>query len=517
MMIASIRNVHGCNPPTSNFSVDNTTPVVNETINFTDASSNNPDGWNWTFTGGTPATSTVQNPSVSYSTSGYKTVSLRASNIWGTGNTETKTNYINVGIAPTAGSIGSNQTICNGDTPALLTSVTDGGGTGVTGYEWQTNASGSYVTISGAIAATYQPPALTATTSYRRRTVAVHGITRYSAYTTAVTITVQSAVGAGVIATDQTICSGGTPLALTSTTGGSGSGTISYEWQTDASGSYVTISGETSSGYQPPAITASTNYRRRTVSLLSGINCYSSYTTPVAITVVAQPAAPSITKDPFDAIVCPGQTLTINSASGTGGTGTITDEYRYSTDDGSNWSSWSNSISGFSSVTGVNWYESRRTATGTGCNTSLSNQVSWIVNPTPIAVISFPPDGSSDCPQLSSDQGFNAETGQLGYTIVTFTVDRPVGASTWDIDYMITGTNATTYAGSPNPLGTTVSATGISSSEYEIEIWIKNIETTTVTLTLTVDKIWDSIGCLNDSDVSLQVVILPLPAIGTFN
>ena len=411
----------GGTAPNVDFNVDNTTPVIGETINFTDQSTGNPNSWAWTFTGGTPTTSTVQNPSVSYAASGFKTVSLRATNIWGS-NTSTKNNYINVGIAPTAGAIGSNQTICTGGTPNLLTSVADGGGTGVTGYQWQTNASGSWITIPGATASTYQPPALTATTSYQRRTVAVHGTTRYSAYTT-----------------------------------------------------------------------------------------------PVTITVVAQPVSPTIGKNPIDATVCLGRTLTVSALAGTGGAGTVSDEYRYSTDNKLNWSAWQTTVASFAAVPGVNWIQSRRTATGNGCSTSSPNELSWNVNDLPIAEILSPADGSSDCPQLFPDQDFNGETGALGYSKVFFTVKRPDGASTWAFDYRFSTTNGTTYPGSPHSLGTLYSASGLTAASHDVEIWIENIEITTVTVTLTVEKSFDTIGCEGDTDVARQTILLPMPAIGVFN
>jgi len=194
MVVTSFNQVFGCgNGPTANFSADNTMPVVGETVVFTDASSGGVLlSWSWNFgANASPATANTQGPhSVTYSASGYKTVSLDVTNFWGSDN-ETKTNYINVGTPPTAGAIGSNQTICSGSTPAALTSTTNGTGSGTLSYEWQTDASGSWVTISGATSSGYQPPSLTATTSYQRRTVTVYGgRTRYSAYTTAVTITV---------------------------------------------------------------------------------------------------------------------------------------------------------------------------------------------------------------------------------------------------------------------------------------------------------------------------------------
>jgi hypothetical protein len=93
---------------------------------------------------------------------------------------------------------------------------------------------------------------------------------------------------AGAIAADQTICYGTAPAWLTSTAG-TGLGTISYEWQTNASGSYLNISGATAATYQPPSLTSTRSYQRRTVSTLNGNVCYSDYTTPVVITVQTVP------------------------------------------------------------------------------------------------------------------------------------------------------------------------------------------------------------------------------------
>ncbi len=52
-------------------------------VSFKDASYFNPTGWNWTFEGGTPATSNVQNPSVTYATPGNFRVTLEVSNSTG--------------------------------------------------------------------------------------------------------------------------------------------------------------------------------------------------------------------------------------------------------------------------------------------------------------------------------------------------------------------------------------------------------------------------------------------------
>jgi PKD repeat protein len=60
------------------------------TIQLTDHSLRGPSSWSWTMTGGTPASSTIRNPTVSYATSGIKTVSLTSSNAGGPGTAANK-------------------------------------------------------------------------------------------------------------------------------------------------------------------------------------------------------------------------------------------------------------------------------------------------------------------------------------------------------------------------------------------------------------------------------------------
>ncbi|MBK6347764.1 MAG: PKD domain-containing protein [Bacteroidales bacterium] len=88
-------------PPVADFSASSTTPSINSTVTFTDLSINSPTSWAWTFspntviyTGGTNANS--QNPQVQFTAQGAYTVSLTASNTYGS-DTETKTGYITVG------------------------------------------------------------------------------------------------------------------------------------------------------------------------------------------------------------------------------------------------------------------------------------------------------------------------------------------------------------------------------------------------------------------------------------
>ena len=92
--IATI-NVGGGAAPVADFTADTTTVMAGGSVTFTDLSSNNPTSWDWTFEGGTPSSSTSQNPTVTYNTPGTYNVTLTASNSVGS-DTETKTDYITV-------------------------------------------------------------------------------------------------------------------------------------------------------------------------------------------------------------------------------------------------------------------------------------------------------------------------------------------------------------------------------------------------------------------------------------
>lgn len=82
--------------PVADFDASVTTFCVGTSVTFTDMSwAGQTASWSWSFPGGTPSSSTAQNPTVTYSTPGVYTVSLTSTNTTGS-NTKTKTNYITV-------------------------------------------------------------------------------------------------------------------------------------------------------------------------------------------------------------------------------------------------------------------------------------------------------------------------------------------------------------------------------------------------------------------------------------
>ena len=81
--------------PSADFTANPTTVDMGNTVQFTDNSVGSPTSWSWTFTGGTPSSSTAQNPVVTYSTPGTYDVTLTATNAYGS-DTKTISSYITV-------------------------------------------------------------------------------------------------------------------------------------------------------------------------------------------------------------------------------------------------------------------------------------------------------------------------------------------------------------------------------------------------------------------------------------
>ncbi|MFN8417383.1 MAG: S8 family serine peptidase [Cytophagaceae bacterium] len=84
--------------PIAEFDVDKQLVCPGQTVNYRDLSSlgsNTGVSWSWSFPGGTPSTSTLQNPTVVYNTAGTYSATLTVTNSFGN-DVETKTNYVTV-------------------------------------------------------------------------------------------------------------------------------------------------------------------------------------------------------------------------------------------------------------------------------------------------------------------------------------------------------------------------------------------------------------------------------------
>ena len=122
-------NDGGAVAPSAEFTADQTSGCAPLTVNFSDQSTGDIDSWNWDF--GDGATSTQQNPSHQYTSSGTYTVALTVTGPGGS-DTNTKTDYITVFVQITADFTGSPT---SGDTP-LTVNFTDQSTGDVTAWSW---------------------------------------------------------------------------------------------------------------------------------------------------------------------------------------------------------------------------------------------------------------------------------------------------------------------------------------------------------------------------------------------
>lgn len=83
LVSANLCNSTVAAPPVASLTVDKQTVLRGGEVSFTDLSTNFPTEWSWTFVGGDPSTSNIQNPKVKYSTPGTFRVELVASNSFG--------------------------------------------------------------------------------------------------------------------------------------------------------------------------------------------------------------------------------------------------------------------------------------------------------------------------------------------------------------------------------------------------------------------------------------------------
>ena len=246
------------NPPVASFSTAQTSTCSGDTVSFNDLSSNLPTSWSWSFPGGTPSTSALQYPAISYSTPGTYSVTLRATNGIGT-DSITMTNYVTVNPTPARPAATSNSPLCSGQTIDFNTPTVAGAT-----YSW-----------TGPIAfssATQNPtrvgvPALSGTYSL---TVTVNGCTSLVGLDT---VLVKLIPAVPTITSNSPVCIGNTITMTTPAVTGA-----TYSWT--GPDSYTSTS-------QNQSITNSTSLMSGTYTVVVSLNgCSNTSTSAVVIGTV---------------------------------------------------------------------------------------------------------------------------------------------------------------------------------------------------------------------------------------
>jgi PKD repeat protein len=116
----------------ANFTSNVTNVCSGNNVQFYDQSAGGPTSWTWDFPGGTPSSSTAQNPNINYASQGSYNVSLTISK-GGVSNQELKQSFITViALAGPAGEIAGEETVCAGTTLTYtIPQITN-----ATSYEW---------------------------------------------------------------------------------------------------------------------------------------------------------------------------------------------------------------------------------------------------------------------------------------------------------------------------------------------------------------------------------------------
>lgn len=294
-------------PPVASFTASDQTLCSGDCISFTNTSTGGPfTVTSWTFTGGTPSTSTSANPTnICYNTPGTYQVSLTVTDANGT-DTETQAGFITVTSCttpPVASFTASNQNICVGDCINFTNTSTGGPFTATnwtfTGAATASSSTNNPTNICYNTPGTYQV-SLTVTDANGTDTETQAG------FITVTTCT--SPPVASFTVNSQTVCAGD---AVTFTDNSTNTPT-SWSW-TFAGGTPAT------STTQNPTVTYSTP-GTYSVSLTATNGAGSNTSTQVNYITVVNCPAPTASFTTSSNSICAGECITITNTSTNGTT-----------------------------------------------------------------------------------------------------------------------------------------------------------------------------------------------------
>lgn len=366
----------------------------------------NPLSYAWTFktaAGGVLGMSTEPNPVFTFPADGEYLVTLR---IQYTCFCREVTIPVTIGPPP-PGSIAKDQEICEGSAPKELTSTSPAGdGTEPITYQWQRLLpNGTWENI-GVTSETFQPPILTATTSYRR---AAFGFCKdVPSFTEPVKITVLKKVAPTVTITFPPDQCPGTPLTFTAVAASAGTAPT-YEWFVNntpvtASGNTFTSNTVANGDQVKVRVTASADISCPTGPAEATVTVTRTVAPTPTLTIAVQPTGP----------VCPADLLTFRIASVTGAGSTDTYQWQV---DGTNAANGTEPVFARSDLRDGQIVTLRLTTTD-ACGqpvTVVSNSITVRVQPlvTPTVTLTSPPPQCPGTPLTFIATATNAGTAPI--------------------------------------------------------------------------------------------------------
>ncbi len=260
------------NPPVAAFTTINTTVCANVPVTFNDQSTNFPTSWAWSFPGGTPASSTSQNPTVTYTNPGTYNVSLTATNGVGSGS-NTLSNYITVNATPSTPVASVNSPLCSG--AANIINLTTPAVAGVT-YSWT-----GPVSFTSALQNATRPAT---SLSFGGNYILTETLNGCTSQPDTVVVVINATPGTPVITANTPVCVGNTLTMTVPTVSGA-----TYSW---------TGPNSFTSGTQNQSIPNATTAMAGTysVTVTSALGCTSLVGTKV-VAVNTLPPTPTITQN----------------------------------------------------------------------------------------------------------------------------------------------------------------------------------------------------------------------------
>ncbi|MFY7909560.1 MAG: hypothetical protein ACOVO2_08410, partial [Emticicia sp.] len=258
---------------------------------------------------------------------------------------------------------------CSGYNAGVISNVSaaSGGKTAYV-YQWQSSTDNqNFTDIAGENLTTYNPPAITQTTFYRRKVTDACGVVAYSSNVHQIQIVPDPQITITDVA-DRIICSGGVLNLEAAVIGGSGTCTATWESATTLSGTYsVEQTGGLSFSKMLTNASSSPSVRYYRVNYsctgTGSSACNQSVSSPVKVTVNYIPAAPTVSGN---SSICEGSSTTLTAS---GCAGTVT---------------WSNATTGSTLIVSTAGTYSA-TCTENSCTSLSSNIHSITVNPIPNA------------------------------------------------------------------------------------------------------------------------------------
>ena len=213
-----------------------------------------------------------------------------------------------------------NQSICYNTLPGTLglASIPATVSTGTLSYQWERNTGLGWVDVVNAISATYTPPPLTLTTSFRRKAINATQGRQCETLTNSITIIVEEELIGGSLLGSSEICLNNTPVPLILNVTSSRTG-VNYQWQSSPDGNNNNFSDLTGVNSLTldftllPALTPlSTTYYRVKVETVSPTVC-EMFSSVASITVY--PEMITFTTSAQNGVYCSGEIVTLFASS----------------------------------------------------------------------------------------------------------------------------------------------------------------------------------------------------------